>query len=362
MHRAGIHFLILALAAVTVGCLDTGDDRTARDFDEIGHAQVGPVALYLDPGVALEVDAANATVRFRANAPTLLLTARSSATAPQVIHVEITNVFADMVLLPAQATATAGPHAIAFDLTVPAEGTTVRLARPDVETPRPFRFAWVGDVQGGNATFARVRQRIDADPGLEFVVFSGDVTDNGQPDQIQAFVATADALAVPWYSLFGNHEAISGDDEAFQRRIGRINVAFDYRGSRFVWLDSASGALNPRVWTFLQDHLQGTAPPVRLAAMHIPPLDFAGLRDGGFGSRIEGAKVMGALSQGGVDTLFSGHFHTLHLGGNAGVQAVVSGNGGVGFEAQWDGSSLHFLAVTVDPTLQSVEVGVVPVD
>lgn len=356
MHRFGIALLIPLLAA----CLDAGEDRTRRDFEDIGHARLGPVALYLDPGVALSVDEAQSLVRFRANAPAVRLDARTAET--RVIHVEITNVFEDVILLPSQVTRSAGAHAIAFDLTVPPEGASVRLTRPEPDVARPFRFAWVGDVQGGNARFAAIRARINADPSLEFVVFAGDVSERGLPGQIDAFLAAANPLATPWYSLIGNHENIGGNDAVFQRKIGRINVAFDYRGARLVLVDSASGGLEPRVWQFLRDKMAGTEPKVRLVGMHIPPVDFAGLRDGAFASRLEGAKVMQALSAGGVDALFAGHLHTLDFSGAAGVPIVVSGNGGVGFEAKWDGSSLHYLAVAVDPASGKVEISVVAVE
>lgn len=45
-----------------------------------------------------------------------------------------------------------------------------------------------------------------------------------------------------------------------------------------------------------------------------------------------------------------------------GVPIVVSGNGGVGFEAKWDGSSLHYLGVAVDPASGKVEISVVAVE
>jgi Icc protein len=338
------------------GCLDVGDDRTRRDFDEVGHASLGGLSLYADPAVATTVDPASASVRFRANAPSVRLKVRSTEPTTRTIHVEFTNVFDHIAIENGPPLSHSATGAVSFDLAVPPEGVDLHLAAPGGDAPQPFRFAWVGDVQGGNTGFARVRDRIRADPTLEFVVFAGDVTDNGQPDQFDAFLKVANGLTVPWYSLLGNHEVLGTDGWEFQRRIGRINVAFDHRGARVLLLDSASGALHERVWAFLHDRLTGTEPKVRVAAMHVPPLDFGGLRDGGFDSRLEGAKAMAALADGGVDVLFCGHFHTLDISSAAGVKVVVSGTGGVENTAKWGGATLGYVAVSVDPGAGAVEV------
>ncbi len=144
--------------------------------------------------------------------------------------------------------------------------------------------------------------------------------------------------------------------------MGRLNVAFDYRGARFVLVDSASATLDERVWDLLRGQLAGTEPKTRLVAMHVPPLDPEGLRDAGFASRSEGAKVLSLLSQGGTDLMLHGHLHTLRFGGNAGIDSVISGNGGVGISDQLDGVGMHYLAIDVDPSGERCDVGVVRVE
>ncbi|MGI5861725.1 MAG: metallophosphoesterase family protein [Myxococcales bacterium] len=349
---------VLLLASA---CLDPTAERTTRDFEEIGRADLGEIQAHIEPGVAESIDREALRVRFRANAPQVRLTFDSTASAEQKVVVELANVFEDVETDPPLAVRRLGQKRIAFDVLVPAGGQRqVTVARPKATGARPFRFAWVGDVQGGLDRFARVRERINADPAIEFVLFAGDDTSRGQPDEIQDFLAAAEALNAPWYTVIGNHEAM-GDVAFFQRTLGRINVAFDYRGARFVLVDSASGTIDERVHQRMAEWLGEEGPRLRIAAMHMPPFDYEGLRDGGFNSRTEGAKVMSRLSSGGTDLLLNGHLHTLRFSSMADVPTVVSGCGGVDFGMRLDGSDLHYLAIDADPGREELTIGLVEV-
>ncbi len=353
MDRARVAALLILLA----GC--SPDERARRDFEEVGKAVVGGLRMSIDQGTCLSRDGAALTARFRASAPEETLTVESSASAAATALVEIDDVAPDVELSgPVTGIERAG-HAVSFAVAVPAgEAVTVALRRPGAATPSPWRFAWVGDVQGGLDRFARIRALIDADPSIELVVFSGDVTEQGTAEEVRAFVAAADELARPWYSLIGNHDTFASDS-IFQELVGRANVAFDWRGARLVLVDSASATLDERVERFLERSVDA-APSLSLVAMHIPPLDYDGLRDGGFASRMEGAKVMAVLADAEVDLLLAGHLHTRHVGSVAGVETVISGNGGVGLDQKMDGSGLHYLAIDVDAARGSLTV--TPVD
>ena len=64
----------------------------------------------------------------------------------------------------------------------------------------------------------------------------------------------------------------------------------------------------------------------------------------------------GQLARGGVDVLLAGHIHTLIETSMAGIPTWISGNGGVERGAAWDGSDMHYLAVSVDPVAGTVAV------
>lgn len=348
--------IAVLIGAVLGGCLDATAERTGRDLHEIGRADLGHVQATIDQGVALAVDGSRPFVRFRANAPDVTLTFTSTAAEERTVAVELVNAFAaSEVSVPF---VVQGPNTLAFSVAVPAAATSTVSVRPvGTQVAAPFRFAWVGDVQGGNDGFARLRDLINADPTLELTLFAGDITRRGSRQEIDDFVAVASGLARPWYSLLGNHESLSGQPLAFQHTVGRINVRFDHRGARFLLLDSSSATLDPWVYGFIARSLVPEAPATRIVAMHLPPLDPEGLRDGGFSDRAEAARLLALLASGGTDLLLAGHIHTLRLTWQAGIETWISGNGGYGSGAAFDGTGPHFLAVTVDPAR-----GVVAVD
>jgi 3',5'-cyclic-AMP phosphodiesterase len=337
------------------GCLDPTGERTRRDLEQTGFAQLGGLVARIDQGVALRSEGSPPFVRFRANAPSVVLEFHNPAGAEAVVQVELVNAFEDSdVSVPAQPV---GSNALGFEVTVPAQGQAqVTVRPPGVDMAAPFRFAWVGDVQGGNERFTRVRERINADSSFDFVLFAGDITNAGTQEEIDEFIAVADGLQRPWYTLLGNHEALRGEPLAFQRTVGRINVRFDHRGARFVLLDSASATVDPWAWDWVGQAMEAEGPRTRIVATHVPPLDPAGLRDGGFNDRNEAARLLEMLARGGTDLLLTGHVHTLKHAANAGIQTWVSGNGGVRLGTRFDGSDLHYLSVSVDPEADRVDV------
>ncbi|HEY3449562.1 MAG TPA: metallophosphoesterase [Myxococcales bacterium] len=349
--------LSLALAAA---CIDPTSERTRRDFEEIGWAELGSVRAHIDQGVALE--AGQSAVRFRAGAPEVAIDFVSTDSRARTVSVVVENVAEASQLSEGARSVTHGPKKVSFEVEIPAGGSVaVRSSRPETRAAQPFRFGWVGDVQGGYAKFGAISEDVNRHPEIEFVLFAGDVTQNGTQGEIDSFVHAADALDVPWYSAFGNHETTFNHGEEFQRSVGRLNFAFDYKGARFVVLDTAAATVSERVYGFLGDWLGKDGPALRIAGMHIPPLDYEGLRDAGFASRAEGAKMLSKLADGGADLLLCGHLHTLRFSANAGIQVVVSGNGGTDIADRLDGTGMHYLSVLARPDDEKLEVTVVRV-
>jgi predicted phosphodiesterase len=347
--------LALLIAVALTACNEVSAERTHRDFAEIGRADLGEIQARIEQGVALAVDASIPWVRFRANAPSAMIIFKSSAPVDRTVAVEVANAFeACDCSEPAQLI---GPNILAFSLVVPAGSAKLLTIRPTGSSAvTPFRFAWVGDVQGGYSTFKRVRERINTDPSLEFTLFAGDITQLGEQSEIDDFIAVANGLDYPWYSVIGNHDAMFGQPLAFQRTVGRINVLFDYKGARFVILDTSAATVDPEVYDFLKAAMRPKGPTLRIAAMHIPPFDPEGFRDGAFNDRAEAARLLEILARGGTDLILAGHIHTLRATWQAGIETWISGRGGVSRGTAFDHSQTHYLAVTVDPEQNTIAV------
>lgn len=356
---------LLTLAAC-LGCIDPTVERTRADFEEGGRARLGDVEARIDPGIVLPWEGEPTgpwAVRFRANAPTVRLTLRSHASETRAVSVRIDNLPPEAQLPTAAAEVHREGKSARFVLLLAAgESLDERISVPGSELPQRFRFAWVGDVQGGVARFAAVRAAINADPAIEFVLFAGDVTASGSEEEMAEFSDAADQLARPWYALIGNHDTSLGRERVFLEQIGRLNFGFDYKGPRFLLLDTASATLDERAWELARAWLSADEPRLRLVGLHVPPIDFQGLRDAGFASRAEGAKLVQLLAERGVDLLLAGHLHTLRYSSFAGMRAIVSGNGGVGSEDKLDGVGLHFLAVDADPAAERFDVSAVELE
>ncbi|MGI5862388.1 MAG: metallophosphoesterase [Myxococcales bacterium] len=352
--------------AVCLGCIDPAAERTRRDFEESGRADLGDVEARIDPGIVLPWEGEPAkprAVRFRANAPTVRLTLRSRAGEARAVSVRIDNLPPEAQLPLAATEVRREGKSARFVLRLAAgESLDEQISPPDSALPQRFRFAWVGDVQGGVGRFGLVREAINGDPAIDFVLFSGDVTASGTDEEMAEFSDAADRLERPWYALIGNHDTGIAREDAFPKRIGRLNFGFDHKGARFLLLDTASATLDQRAWDFASSSLSGEEPRLRLVGMHVPPIDFQGLRDAGFASRAEGAKLVQMLAERGVDLLLAGHLHTLRYASFGGVRAIVSGNGGVGAEDKLDDVGLHYLAVDADPEAERFDVSAVELE
>ncbi|HKO94179.1 MAG TPA: metallophosphoesterase, partial [Polyangiaceae bacterium] len=118
---------------------------------------------------------------------------------------------------------------------------------------------------------------------------------------------------------------------------------------------------DPIVFHWLDDWLALGAGQLHVVAMHIPPLDPIGVRNGAFASRNEAAKLLARLAAAGVDLTLYGHIHSYYSFDNAGIPAFISGGGGA-IPERFDDIGRHFLIVDADPIAQSYEVRVVRVD
>jgi hypothetical protein len=129
----------------------------------------------------------------------------------------------------------------------------------------------------------------------------------------------------------------------------------------FTLLDSASATIDPIVYGWLDGWLARGLGNVHVVAMHVPPLDPTGVRNGAFASRAEAAKLLGLLARGGVDLTIYGHVHSFYAFENAGIPAYISGGGGA-LPERFDDMGRHFLVVDADAERGIRGVRVVRVD
>lgn len=186
------------------------------------------------------------------------------------------------------------------------------------------------------ANLARTLEAVE-DVGVrpDAIVFTGDLTDLGEPDAYRALRAAVEPIAehldAPIVWVAGNH------DERPALRAGLLDAdpteepvtgVWDLGGLRLIALDTSvpgwhHGNLDEGQLTWLRDVLAEPAPLGTLLAMHHPPLpshvplfDILELRDQGrLAAAITGTDVRGILA---------GHLHYSTSGTFAGIPVSVA--------------------------------------
>lgn len=359
---------VLLVLAGLLACTDVAE-RRARDDLRVGHASEAVMDVDVDEGAACIREIASGRVRVRAQTPLPRIRLRPKDGAATV-RLAIDNVLPDATLVVASGIATPEPGERARDkawtIAVPPGGVVdAEVHAPDETSRTPWRFALLADVQEAIPGVGEIYARMNADPSIRFVVFSGDLTERGTREQLDTFERREHELGVPLYPTLGNHE-LGADRLYFQEMFGRGSFHFAFRGVDFTMLDSASATLDPDVYERLDGWLEAGRAHPHVVAMHIPPFDPVGARNGAFASRAEASKLVARLAEANVDLTLYGHIHSFYAYANAGIPAYVSGGGGAVPE-RLDGIGRNYLVVDVDPGARDgegriLDVGLVRID
>ena len=357
--------LVLATSLVSVACLRPTEQRAERDL-EVGKTQVSGARFVVSDGLAAVRQASESKLVLWSSAPAYTLRAELSAGAPTTWELSVRNCLFDTVLEAPGAIIEELPAALETEKAwrvelPPATITTLRIAPPDADTPGPFQFALLSDVQEAIDRLVDIHERINSERGVRFLLGAGDLTRQGGADELECYQRELRSLRVPYYTTLGNHELGTDDGRAWQQYFGRASFRFVYRGVQFSMIDSGSATLDPLVYDWLDGWLREGEDRLHIAAMHVPPVDPIGVRNGSFASRNEAAKLLVKLATAGVDLTVYGHIHSYYEFENAGIPARISGGGGA-IPERFDGYGRHFLVVDVDGEQSSVATRIVQVD
>jgi Icc protein len=370
--------LPLLLACALGACLRPSEERAHQDA-EIGVAETAELRLEVEGGQAVVRALSADEISLWASAPRLRLQLGYAVPPPAELQLEVANCMpgAELTDLGAAEQADLGAAepgvtvlsseraaggACRFQLALPGAARELRLelAPPDTARPSHFRFALLSDVQEAVSRVQDIFARLNREPDVDFLLGAGDLTERGTREQLERFQRELQSLRIPYYTTLGNHE-LGHHPTLFHDYFGRGSQSFEYRGVRFSLIDSASATVDPIVRGWLDDWLEQSAQQLHVVAMHIPPLDPIGVRNGAFASRSEAAALLARLAEGGVDLTLYGHIHSYYRFDNAGIPAFISGGGGA-IPERFDQIGRHFLVVDADPEARQLSVRVVRVD
>ncbi|MCA9632959.1 MAG: metallophosphoesterase [Myxococcales bacterium] len=345
------------------------EERAERDL-EVGHAAARGLRVDVDDGLAVvsgigQDEDGNWQLKLWSSAPTQRFTLRRTDAASTSWRMTLSNVMRESELRvvegEAEITRSDGSHPTqqVYQLELRTPEVRFELMAPEARQRGPFSFALLSDVQEAIDRVQDIFGRINQEP-VAFMLGAGDLTQRGTDEQLSRYKRELERLEVPYYTTLGNHE-LGQSPTLWHDYFGRASFHFDFRGAAFSLVDSGSATVDPLIYDRLDGWLGEHGSDVHIVAMHIPPLDPIGVRNGAFSSRNEAAKLLGRLARGHVDLTLYGHIHSYYDFENGGIPAYISGGGGA-IPERFDDIGRHFLVIDVDPDSGIRDVRTVRVD
>jgi predicted phosphodiesterase len=140
----------------------------------------------------------------------------------------------------------------------------------DADSPPPlslsadgiYSFIVVSDTHFGRTTQADIAGLAARLGDASFVVVNGDITNKGDPDELDCFLSFAAALLpVPCYPVIGNHDIFYDGWANWKNHIGSTIYRVDANGgaATLLFLDSANTFLGDRQLNWLAGELSASA-------------------------------------------------------------------------------------------------------
>jgi predicted phosphodiesterase len=336
---------------IALSCLRPSEERIEQDR-AVGSAESEGLTVEVRDGLAAIRALSGTELVLWGSAPAYELTVRSDQ--PRELSVEIQNRLPDAELTGASDVATVAPGDASevptrkrYRVALPVGESRFAVAAPDQNTREPFEFALLSDVQEAIDRVQDVYAKVNELSDVRFLLGAGDLTERGTRAELERFQRELLRLKVPYFTTLGNHE-LGTNPVLYYEYFGRGNFQFRFHGVAFTLLDDASASLDPTAFEWLEEWLRAARSDVHVVAMHIPPIDPIGVRNGSWASRNEAAKLLGRLAEGRVDLTLYGHVHSYYSFDNAGIPAFISGGGGA-IPERFDRIGRHVMLFTASP-------------
>jgi len=155
----------------------------------------------------------------------------------------------------------------------------------------------------------KLKDIIDNDSEIKFVVFSGDITQKGLETEINKFIEIANYVGVPCYPVIGNHDIFAGNWREWKTQIGSTCYMIDGGGTSLFILDSANAFFGKVQLDWLERELKKVPHDNKVFVFTHTNLFIKSLVDvQQFTDTKERARVI-YLLRGRCDAMFTGHLH-----------------------------------------------------
>jgi predicted phosphodiesterase len=175
-------------------------------------------------------------------------------------------------------------------------------------------------LNGNGRGLEKLKDVMGRDSNIKFVVFNGDITQNGKREDIEKFISVAGSLGVPCYPAVGNHDVYFGNWPIWKDLIGSTCYRINGGSTTLLILDSANAYFGVKQLDWLENELRNAVGRVFIFT-HINM--FVGSPDmHQFTDVRERARVTSLLN-GRCDVMFSGHAHKRIIREAGGVKYIT---------------------------------------
>ncbi|MBN1289512.1 MAG: metallophosphoesterase [Actinobacteria bacterium] len=238
-------------------------------------------------------------------------------------------------------------------------GTVPEMAGEVKGEEARFKFIVCGDPQNNYEVFRKV---LEAANTVDFLIIAGDLTGTGTEAEVRTFLGEMEACKVPYYTVPGNHDVDTAPVEvSFEPYFGDVPRSFDYMNTHFVLIDNSTSTLGfyPEEQEWVKADLAEASERGYehiLAVCHVPPgYPYAARTtpEARVGVRAN-KELVPVLSEGGVEELFCGHYHTYRQFERDSM--IVTITGGAGAHLHTSSSYHHYILVEIDGKEMTQEV------
>ncbi len=150
-----------------------------------------------------------------------------------------------------------------FDKTSPRDLNAANLKRLlSLPADDTIRFVLSGDSQRAYDDLGVFVDKVNATPGIDFVILNGDISDFGLLQEFKWIEKQYSKLKVPYVGVIGNHDHSGNGVYVYQRMYSeQLDFSFIYKGVKFVCHNT-----NSREYNF-----NGTVPDLNFVAAELKP-------------------------------------------------------------------------------------------
>ncbi|PIN81312.1 hypothetical protein COV13_01575 [Candidatus Woesearchaeota archaeon CG10_big_fil_rev_8_21_14_0_10_32_9] len=156
-------------------------------------------------------------------------------------------------------------------LDVKANDETV-IEIPAVESKDPLRIVVFSDTHSAQFIYMSVlAEFLDKKPN--FVVWAGDITNNGYSIEFLIASAIAESYPLQVFTTMGNHDIWNRGDKYYNVYFGPYYYSFEIKDTKIIILDTSKGLIGDSQFDWLYRELKDNTNNHTIIISHMPPID-----------------------------------------------------------------------------------------